>query len=125
MERKIRYRTRTTREAKRSWLPLSAVYGAPLRLWAENQLGHKMVKWIESIEFIVNETQVSQGIGVRTRTKGISIFSPTFRMEINPLTSSAELLRADMSNCARATSKTSRNLSHNDRGKPILSQSFE
>ena len=71
MERKIRYRTRTTREAKRSWLPLSAVYGAPLRLWAENQLGHKMVKWIESIEFIVSETQVSQGIGLSRGQFGV------------------------------------------------------
>jgi DMSO/TMAO reductase YedYZ molybdopterin-dependent catalytic subunit len=28
------------------------VYGAPLRLRVENQLGYKMVKWIERIEFI-------------------------------------------------------------------------
>ncbi|WP_419470084.1 molybdopterin-dependent oxidoreductase [Candidatus Kuenenia sp.] len=27
--------------------PLSVVYGAPLRLRVENQLGYKTVKWIE------------------------------------------------------------------------------
>jgi len=27
--------------------PLAPVYGAPLRLRAENQFGYKMVKWIE------------------------------------------------------------------------------
>ena len=32
--------------------PLPAVYGAPLRLRVENQLGYKMVKWIERIEFV-------------------------------------------------------------------------
>jgi sulfoxide reductase catalytic subunit YedY len=31
---------------------LRQVYGAPLRLRVENQLGYKMVKWIERIEFI-------------------------------------------------------------------------
>ena len=37
--------------------PLPEVYGAPLRLRVENQLGYKMVKWIERIEFIeVRET---------------------------------------------------------------------
>ena len=27
-------------------------YGAPLRLRVENQLGYKMVKWIDRIEFV-------------------------------------------------------------------------
>ncbi|HEY3824258.1 MAG TPA: molybdopterin-dependent oxidoreductase [Bryobacteraceae bacterium] len=31
-------------------------YGAPLRLRVEDQLGYKMVKWIERIEFIESET---------------------------------------------------------------------
>ena len=35
--------------------PLPAVYGAPLRLRVENQLGYKMVKWIERIEFVASE----------------------------------------------------------------------
>jgi len=43
--------------------PLSAVYGAPLRLRVENQLGYKMVKWIERIDFIESETQVGDGHG--------------------------------------------------------------
>ena len=43
--------------------PLPSVYGAPLRLRVENQLGYKMVKWIERIEFIESEQQVGQGYG--------------------------------------------------------------
>jgi len=43
--------------------PLPAVYGAPLRLRVENQLGYKMVKWIERIEFVESETQVGEGEG--------------------------------------------------------------
>jgi sulfoxide reductase catalytic subunit YedY len=50
--------------------PLSSVYGAPLRLSVENQLGYKMVKWIykmvkwiERIEFIESETHVGKGEG--------------------------------------------------------------
>ena len=43
--------------------PLSAVYGAPLRLRVENQLGYKMVKWIERIEFIESVKQVGKGEG--------------------------------------------------------------
>ncbi len=43
--------------------PLPQVYGAPLRLRVENQLGYKMVKWIERIEFVVSEKQLGQGEG--------------------------------------------------------------
>jgi DMSO/TMAO reductase YedYZ molybdopterin-dependent catalytic subunit/thiosulfate reductase cytochrome b subunit len=43
--------------------PLPTVYGGPLRLRVENQLGYKMVKWIERIEFIESETQVGKGQG--------------------------------------------------------------
>lgn len=43
--------------------PLPAVYGAPLRLRVENQLGYKMVKWIERIEFIESEKQIGEGEG--------------------------------------------------------------
>jgi methionine sulfoxide reductase catalytic subunit len=43
--------------------PLPAVYGAPLRLRVENQLGYKMVKWIERIEFIHSEKHLGQGEG--------------------------------------------------------------
>ena len=31
--------------------PLNHLHGAPLRLRVENQLGFKMVKWIQAIEF--------------------------------------------------------------------------
>jgi DMSO/TMAO reductase YedYZ molybdopterin-dependent catalytic subunit/thiosulfate reductase cytochrome b subunit len=42
---------------------LPEVYGAPLRLRVENQLGYKMVKWIERIEFVASEKQIGQGEG--------------------------------------------------------------
>ena len=43
--------------------PLPPVYGAPLRLRVENQLGYKMVKWIERIEFIESEKSLGKGEG--------------------------------------------------------------
>ena len=43
--------------------PLEQVYGAPLRLRVENQLGYKMVKWIERIEFIESEKKLGEGEG--------------------------------------------------------------
>ncbi len=43
--------------------PLSLVYGAPLRLRVENQLGYKMVKWIERIEFVESEKLIGEGEG--------------------------------------------------------------
>jgi methionine sulfoxide reductase catalytic subunit len=38
--------------------PLPEIYGAPLRLRVENQLGYKMVKWIKEISFIRSEKEV-------------------------------------------------------------------
>ena len=43
--------------------PLTEEYGAPLRLRVENQLGYKMVKWIEHIEFVESEKQLGEGEG--------------------------------------------------------------
>ena len=43
--------------------PLGSVYGAPLRLRVENQLGYKMVKWITAIEFVTSEKDVGAGYG--------------------------------------------------------------
>lgn len=43
--------------------PLPQVYGAPLRLRVENQLGYKMVKWIERIEFVESEDRIGKGEG--------------------------------------------------------------
>jgi DMSO/TMAO reductase YedYZ molybdopterin-dependent catalytic subunit/thiosulfate reductase cytochrome b subunit len=42
-------------------LPLE--YGAPLRLRVENQLGYKMVKWIERIEFVESDKNLGEGEG--------------------------------------------------------------
>ena len=46
-----------------NYQPLTEVYGAPLRLRVENQLGYKMVKWIESIEFVEDEKALGKGQG--------------------------------------------------------------
>jgi sulfoxide reductase catalytic subunit YedY len=43
--------------------PLTEQYGAPLRLRVENQLGYKMIKWIERIEFIESEKSIGKGEG--------------------------------------------------------------
>ena len=43
--------------------PLPIVYGAPLRLRVENQLGYKMVKWIERINFVASEKLLGEGEG--------------------------------------------------------------
>jgi DMSO/TMAO reductase YedYZ molybdopterin-dependent catalytic subunit/thiosulfate reductase cytochrome b subunit len=43
--------------------PLPALHGAPLRLRVENQLGFKMVKWIESIEFVADVRETGEGEG--------------------------------------------------------------
>lgn len=42
---------------------LPDVYGAPLRLRIENQLGYKMVKWIERIEFVETHETIGKGFG--------------------------------------------------------------
>jgi DMSO/TMAO reductase YedYZ molybdopterin-dependent catalytic subunit/thiosulfate reductase cytochrome b subunit len=46
-----------------NYQPLPEVYGAPLRLRVENQLGYKMVKWIESINFVESEEVLGKGQG--------------------------------------------------------------
>lgn len=43
--------------------PLTETYGAPLRLRVENQLGYKMVKWIERIEFVETHKTIGKGFG--------------------------------------------------------------
>jgi len=43
--------------------PLSLGHGAPLRLRVENQLGYKMVKWIERIEFVKSAKDLGKGFG--------------------------------------------------------------
>lgn len=42
---------------------LSLGHGAPLRLRIENQLGYKMVKWIERIEFVKTHEMIGKGFG--------------------------------------------------------------
>ena len=43
--------------------PLNEVHGAPLRLRVENQLGFKMVKWVQAIEFVESYRRVYEGYG--------------------------------------------------------------
>lgn len=52
--------------------PLTEGYGAPLRLRVENQLGYKMVKRIERIEFIESEKTV--GLGRRRKNEDDEYF---------------------------------------------------
>jgi DMSO/TMAO reductase YedYZ molybdopterin-dependent catalytic subunit/thiosulfate reductase cytochrome b subunit len=44
-------------------VPLDRLYGAPLRLRVENQLGYKMVKWVRSVEFVASVKEVGKGHG--------------------------------------------------------------
>jgi DMSO/TMAO reductase YedYZ molybdopterin-dependent catalytic subunit len=46
-----------------NYQPLPVIYGAPLRLRVENQLGYKMVKWIARIEFVETHKDVGKGFG--------------------------------------------------------------
>lgn len=41
--------------------PMPLVYGAPLRLHVANQLGYKMIKWIERVEFVESEKLIGEG----------------------------------------------------------------
>jgi sulfoxide reductase catalytic subunit YedY len=43
--------------------PLNHLHGAPLRLRVENQLGFKMVKWIQAIELVESVTSIHKGEG--------------------------------------------------------------
>jgi sulfoxide reductase catalytic subunit YedY len=43
--------------------PLNHLHGGPLRLRVENQLGFKMVKWIQSIEFVEDVASIYKGEG--------------------------------------------------------------
>lgn len=46
-----------------NYQPLNHLHGAPLRLRIENQLDFKMVKWIQSIEFVENAQSIGKGEG--------------------------------------------------------------
>lgn len=46
-----------------NYKPLPLEYGAPLRLRIENQLGYKMVKWIDTIEFVETHRTIGKGYG--------------------------------------------------------------
>jgi DMSO/TMAO reductase YedYZ molybdopterin-dependent catalytic subunit len=46
-----------------NYKPLTEAHGAPLRLRVENQLGFKMVKWIETIEFVDDIRLIEGGEG--------------------------------------------------------------
>jgi methionine sulfoxide reductase catalytic subunit len=43
--------------------PLSVLHGAPLRLRCENEVGFKMVKWIEAMEFVHDYADLGAGEG--------------------------------------------------------------
>ncbi len=43
--------------------PISVLHGAPLRLRCENELGFKMVKWVQAIEFVADFADLGGGNG--------------------------------------------------------------
>src|SRR6185437_12498977 len=43
--------------------PVSVLHGAPLRLRCENEVGFKMVKWIEAMEFVHDYADLGAGEG--------------------------------------------------------------
>ena len=43
--------------------PLPLLYGAPLRLRCENELGFKQVKWIKGVEFVADFSEIGGGYG--------------------------------------------------------------
>jgi sulfoxide reductase catalytic subunit YedY len=55
--------SRTLLAYEMNFAPLGELYGAPLRLRVENQLGFKMVKWIQSIEFVEDVRSIGKGEG--------------------------------------------------------------
>ncbi len=46
-----------------NYQPLNHLHGAPLRLRVENQLGFKMVKWIQAIELVEDVKAIKKGEG--------------------------------------------------------------
>lgn len=46
-----------------NYQPLTRLHGVPLRLSVENQLGFKMVKWIQAIERITYVRSINKGEG--------------------------------------------------------------
>src|SRR6476469_608744 len=62
--------------------PLGEVYGAPLRLRVENQLGFKMVKWITAIEFVQTHKHVRKGEEGYSSTTSFSIPWPIFERKL-------------------------------------------
>jgi len=44
--------------------PLTVSYGAPLQLRCENELGFKMVRWVEAIEVAERFDQLGAGQGL-------------------------------------------------------------
>jgi DMSO/TMAO reductase YedYZ molybdopterin-dependent catalytic subunit len=46
-----------------NYQPLTHLHGAPLRLRVENQLGFKMVKWIQAIELVESVASIHKGEG--------------------------------------------------------------
>ena len=43
--------------------PLPVAHGAPLRMRVENQLGYKMAKWVNRLEFVDGFKHIGKGQG--------------------------------------------------------------
>jgi DMSO/TMAO reductase YedYZ molybdopterin-dependent catalytic subunit len=75
--------------------PLGHLYGAPLRLRVENQLGFKMVKWIRAIEFVDSVQTIYKGEGATRRTTNTLASSPISDAECRHLDSEGNLVFTD------------------------------
>lgn len=63
MDLELAYKPQTILAYEMNGRPLPIKHGAPLRLRVETQVGFKMVKWINQIEFIDDHRGVGMGLG--------------------------------------------------------------
>lgn len=63
MDLELAYKPQTLLAYQMNGAPLPIKHGAPLRLRVETQVGFKMAKWINQIEFIEDYTGIGKGAG--------------------------------------------------------------
>ncbi|OBB84133.1 molybdopterin-dependent oxidoreductase [Mycobacterium sp. 852002-30065_SCH5024008] len=63
MDLELAYKPQTLLAYEMNGRPLPIKHGAPLRLRVETQVGFKMVKWINGIEFINDYSGIGKGLG--------------------------------------------------------------
>jgi DMSO/TMAO reductase YedYZ molybdopterin-dependent catalytic subunit len=63
MDLELAYKPQTILAYEMNGKPLPIKHGAPLRLRVETQVGFKMAKWINQIEFINDYSGIGKGAG--------------------------------------------------------------